>query len=232
MDRQQPQRLLIPRPEVQGVRFARAVEAAMPGCWDCVLAPVMEIRLRPIAPVATGQFLFTSANGVRAWVAAQDTRGRAFCVGPQTTAAAREAGFQATQLGATVAELGDVLSTRPKNRFLHVRGAHVRGALAQRLRQAGHEVEEVVAYDQAPIPLPAPILEDLGEGRIHVVTLFSPRSARLLMEQVASGLHHTTTLVCLSPAVAQASGAVPDRIVTATEPTRAAMLAGLAALPR
>ncbi|MEM9640623.1 MAG: uroporphyrinogen-III synthase [Pseudomonadota bacterium] len=229
MDRQQPRRILVPRPAAAGARFAQAVEQAMPERWECVLAPILEIRLRPLTHMSAGGVVFTSANGVAAWSAAQNTCGRAYCVGPQTTRAATTAGFDAREYGSTAQDLAAAMRAEPPARLVHVRGAHVRGDLAGALRAAGHQVDEVIGYDQNPVPLPTPVLTDLGSGAFSAVTLFSPRSARLLVE-AAPNLHRQTRLLCLSDAVAAATGRAPGQCIVAPQPNRAGMLSALCRL--
>lgn len=225
MNTQHRPRLLIPRPFEQGQAFARSVEDRMPGRWKCLMHPVMEIQFFDV-PVPQGEAIFTSANGVAAWVRATDRRGIAHCVGPRTTAEAATAGFVARQAGATAAELINTLAALPSNGFVHLRGAHARGNVAHRLGIAGHQVTDLVGYAQQPVALPEWVSQDLTAGGIAAVTLFSPRSARLLHRALGGGrLDPQCTLFCLSHAVASAAALFrAERVHIAVRPDGGAIL--------
>ncbi len=197
----------------------------MPGRWDCVVHPIMKIRFSDIA-IPEGDAIFTSANGVAAWVRATDRRGIAHCVGPGTTVKAAAAGFDARQAGATAAELIDTLAILPTTHFVHLRGAHARDDVAHRLQTAQHQVAGVVGYAQLPMALPDWVSQGLATGEIAAVTLFSPRSAQLLHEALGGGrLAPECALYCLSQAVAEAAGPLrTGRVLIAARPDGNAML--------
>lgn len=226
MNTQRPPRLLITRPQAQGEAFARRLDAQQPGAWEVCVAPIIEIAFLEVEMPDQGAAIFTSANGVTAWIRNSDRRGPAFCVGAATTAKARGAGFEAKTAGKTGARLAAQLSKAPPTDLVHLRGAHTTGRVAETLRAAGHRVTEVIGYQQTAAPLPNPILRDLAEGRIAAVTLFSPRSARMFAAAVAPlGLAPSCAILCLSANVAKAIPAPPTQpIRIAASPDAGAML--------
>lgn len=203
-----PPRLLIPRPEPAAARFARSVEAAYPGQWTILCAPLMEIACRKVSiPEDAGAVVFSSANGVTsARHSGARFAGPVFCVGPRTTEAARAAGFDARQLGGSLDELAKALGDENiAGPIVHLRGAHTTAALSG-LLPPEVAVIDVVAYDQPALPFPEEIRRALASGDIAAIALFSPRTARLLhSETEGKGLSRDTRLVCISPAVAKAA---------------------------
>ncbi|MBD3624639.1 MAG: uroporphyrinogen-III synthase [Rhodobacteraceae bacterium] len=224
--------LLIPRPRAQAEAFAARIARDMPSRWRCALAPLIEIRFRA-GPVDAGDadtLIFTSANGVAAYVAAGGAPGLpAVCVGEGTALAARAEGLTARVAGPDAAALIAALTTGRADgrRYLHVRGAHAAADVAGALRAAGRHANEVVLYDQAARSLPGDVIAALTDGGFAGVTLFSPRSARLLAEALSGPvLPPDCVRFCLSPAVAQAAGALgPGRIEIAADPSADSMLA-------
>ncbi|WP_233417114.1 uroporphyrinogen-III synthase [Halovulum marinum] len=227
--------LLIPRPAAQANAFAARVAAALPGRWRCVVAPLIEIRFRKVEADAddADTLVFTSANGVAAWIAAGGRRDRpAICVGAATARAARAAGLAAEVAGPDAPGLIATLTARRPGagRYLHLRGAHAAADVAGALRAAGHPAREVVIYDQTAVPLPGAVADGLTGGGFGGVTLFSPRSARLLEEALNRRPMDTAVRrFCLSPEVARAARPLGGgEIAVAAAPTAEAMLRLLA----
>ncbi|MEL8055411.1 MAG: uroporphyrinogen-III synthase [Pseudomonadota bacterium] len=89
--------------------------------------------------------VFTSANGVRAFVDRSDERAKmAWCVGPATATAARDAGFFSVQESAGDArDLAAFIAERitpDKKPLLHIANAAAKGDLRAALEHAGHKV--------------------------------------------------------------------------------------------
>lgn len=203
----------------------------MPGRWDCVTAPLIEIRFRP-GPVpldGIDRLIFTSANGVEAFTAASEHRDLpAVCVGEGTAQAAQAIGLEAWIAGPDAQGMLRTLAAEPRGpRSLHVRGAHAAADIAGQLTARGHPTAEVVLYDQVARPLPETIRRDLEVGRFGGVTLFSPRTARLLRKALEGGTLPAGSIVfCLSPAVATAaSPGLGGRVLVANTPSASGMLA-------
>ena len=226
--------LILTRTRDQSEAFARALEARLPGRYRPLIAPLLEIVPvgAPLALDGLQGLLFTSANGVAAFVARSSERGLpALCVGAMTAAAAREAGFVARSADGDVAALADLAAAthRPgQGAFLHVRGRHAAGDLAGRLAGRGIEVRAAEIYDQAARPLDPSVAALLRHGGA-TVAIFSPRSARLLADALRPGDLGGAITVALSPAAdAPLARLGPARRIVAAEPTRDGMIEALA----
>ncbi|MEO1275129.1 MAG: uroporphyrinogen-III synthase [Pseudomonadota bacterium] len=222
--------LLVPRPRAQGEAFASRLEAAVPGMWAPIIAPLIEIV--PVAAsfeLARAVPIFSSIHGVLN-AGISPSAPAALCVGEATARAAVEAGFTVRRVAPTSDDLVAATAPETPGAFLHVRGVHSRGDIAARLRGAGHDVREAVVYDQEERLIPTDVMAGLRGGRIRAAALFSPRTARLFASQIAGtpGL----TLYCLSPAVANAVSTLPTvDIRVAARPDADAMIERLRSLP-
>jgi len=211
-------KVLITRPMADAVPFAKALNGAG---YSAVIEPM--IRIRPLS-VPDPEFtqlmegvsglLFTSANGVRAFSERCKTRNlTAWCVGMGSAAAARHAGFSNIETaGGDVEMLSAHVrahSSPEAGPLLHVAGSHRAGDLSALLTQAGFEVRRVVLYQaHARSALTSQTRDALRSGHVDVLTLFSPRTARLLSElAISAGLKTELghlTVISLSQAVRDA----------------------------
>jgi uroporphyrinogen-III synthase len=207
-------RLLVTRPREDAEAFAKLLRARG---HEAVVAPVMEVHLQPGPPVALDGvqgILVTSANGVRAFAERTARRDLSvYAVGPQTSEAARTAGFRAiisadgdsAALVETVAREADPA----KGILLHAAGAETAGRLRQALQARGFRVETAVLYDAVPVTkLPANAEENLREGMLDGVLLFSPRSAKTFASLVSdaglAAFAARLTAFCISAATGAA----------------------------
>ena len=159
--------------------------------------------------------LFTSANGVRAFVRRTPRRDRpAYAVGDATARAARAAGFPSVESAqgdvyALAALVGE--RCRPGGGvLLHVAGTIVAGDLSGLLGAKGFGVRREAMYEAVPSTrLGGATAAGLAEGGIDAVLIFSPRTARSFVRLVQeAGLLdrcRTVDVLCLSPAVAEAA---------------------------
>ncbi|HUA52307.1 MAG TPA: uroporphyrinogen-III synthase [Candidatus Sulfotelmatobacter sp.] len=228
-------RALITRPLEDATPLAEALRALG---IEPVIEPLLTITLRPEAlPPLDGvhALLVTSANGVRAFVAASGRRDLpVFAVGPSTAAVARNAGFATVETAdGNVTALAALVAARAQpadGTLLHVAGSEVAGDLAGDLTARGYTVARAVLYDAAPADtLTADVLADLGAGRIDWVLLFSPRTATTFARLIdAAGRVEAltrATAICLSAAVADAVAGLPwQRVRVATQPDQASLL--------
>ncbi|MDA7427593.1 uroporphyrinogen-III synthase [Primorskyibacter aestuariivivens] len=221
--------LLLTRPKAASEAFAAEL-AQRVALGPVIMSPVLEIvglSHAPGKPDIAGVIL-TSANAVAHYRGSMS--GPAFCVGPRTTHAAREAGFDAVQAGETADALVDYLTSHiPSVPLLHLHGRHTRGDVANRLRQAGLDVQEREVYDQRPRPL-SPEAHALLDGeRPVILPLFSTRSARLVCQEVHG--HAPLWVVAMSEAVRDAAAGVEgERMIVAPRPDGAAMCAAVSGL--
>jgi uroporphyrinogen-III synthase len=234
-----PRTLLLTRPRPQSEAFAEALAERLPGRFLPVISPLLEIVPLP-APLDLADvqgLIFTSANGVEQFAARTPDRSLpAWCVGEMTAAAARHAGLAARSADGDVADLAALVAERSNpaaGDFLHLRGAHATGDLVGRLTAAGVPARAAAIYDQLPRPLTGEARTLLDRGRIDVVTLFSPRTARLFAaEALSEGWDLTRAIAVSLSAAADAgfAGTAPATRLIAVTPTREGMLATLATL--
>ncbi|MBB5517567.1 uroporphyrinogen-III synthase [Amphiplicatus metriothermophilus] len=237
--------VIVTRPEPDASRFA---DAARRAGLEPALSPAMRIVFRPGAPdlAGVGAIAFTSANGVRAFAAAAaiPPETPVFAVGPASAEAARDAGFaDVAAAGGDVAALARMIGEarqagRIAGAVLHACGSDRAGDLVAALAQAGAPARRAVLYEaRANEGLAPAAIEALEGARAGApgpwVALFSPRTARLFLDQVrAAGMEDrlaAARAACLSGAVAEAAGAARWReIAVAPAPTAETMIALMA----
>ena len=147
-------------------------------------------RIVPIEAATKAQgFIFTSTNGVAQAVRMLNApSGPAWCVGDRTADMARAAGFDAVSADGNAEDLIALLkSVVPTQPIAHIRGKHARGDIGPRLRQAGIDCEDVVAYTQDPLPLTDEAKDRIEGAEPTIIPLFSPRTTALLLDQATPG---------------------------------------------
>ena len=154
--------------------------------------------------------VFTSANGVRFFAGASPLRTPvAWCVGPSTAAAAREAGFADVREGTgDAADLAaDIMAALPPGTegILHVANEAAAGELVARLKAAGYGADFLALYETRPA-------DDL-----------SPEAEAALAAGPACVLIHSAKAAA---AFAWAAGALDRAIVIAISDAAARPLAG------
>jgi uroporphyrinogen-III synthase len=226
-------RLLVTRPEADGVRTAALLRARG---HEVVLAPLLRIVSVDfeLPDKAWSAVVMTSANAART-VARHPRREtitalEAFTVGRHTAEAARAAGFRTVHSAdGDKDDLADCLLARIGEHsapLLYLAGEERAGDLAT----SGMPVVTVVAYRAVKVERFAPaVAEALGQGALDGVLHFSARTAQAyldcaarerLLERALAPVHF-----CLSQQVAQplsAAGAAAIRI--APRPDEAAIV--------
>lgn len=213
------------RPHAQSVVLAQKI-AEMAPQTTCLISPLLEIEftgdLPPLEPFQG--LVFTSANGVRAYLAAGGPADLpAYCVGARTAGVAQAAGFGVHSADGDISGLVALLKPLA-GRFLYVRGEHVAGDLAGQI-----DVVEAVLYRQNPVPLSGEARQALAAGAVDSVVLYSPRTAALLAQELAAHAdwpRDNITPLCLSRNIAarlENAGLPPAKI--ASRPGRDEMLA-------
>jgi len=229
-------RILITRPLDDARETAAKLKALG---HEAIIAPLLEIRFHDGAEINLENvqaILATSANGVRAL--ARRTARRdvpVFAVGPQTSEAARIAGFaEIKNAGGDADALANATAqwARPDaGALFHAQGEQRAGSLANLLAARGFEIRGEVLYEAVAAPaLPQQAVDALKAGALDAVFHFSPRSARVFAEGVArAGLMHTTqrlAALCISRAAADALAPLQFReIRIAARPDQEAMFA-------
>ena len=229
--------LLLTRPQAQAQAFAAVLEARLPGRFRPVIAPLIAIAPVPAELDLDGLqgLIFTSANGVEQFAARSPERGLpAFCVGEMTAAAARAVGFATRSADGDVVALAALVERAAVpggGGFLHLRGRHAAGDLVGRLAAVGVEARAAEIYDQTPCPLPEAARRRLAEGRVEVLSFFSPRTARLFAAEARRAGWKLEGATSVSLSRAADSGldglGIGERMVTGA-PTREGMLDALA----
>ncbi len=212
-----PPLLLLTRPEPASRRFA--AQAAGLGL-SVVIAPVLRIEALPHdadALQSAQGLVFTSENAVPF---AGEGRGRpAICVGPRSAAVARAAGFDA------VAGPGDAVRLEPMLKdlgpgWLHPHGRHIARALP---------VPGIVVYDQLPAPLSAEALAALAGDVPVLLPLFSPRTGRILLAEMAA-VRAPLWVVPISDAAASGWQPLAARLMVAPTPDAEGILTAMKAI--
>ena len=226
--------LLITRPERQAARFAALCTDRFGGRIDIIASPLLRIEAlgSDVSLAGYGGVIFTSENAIAAvGPASAGTAMRAYCVGDRTAEVARAAGYDAIAAEGDADHLFDLILRRHVTPpLLHLRGEHARGALADRLTQAGIETDEAIVYRQIAQPLTDAAQAVLRGDKPVILPLFSPRSASLFRAG-AAGCAAPLRIAAFSPAVADAlGGEFGDDIAVCQSPDVNVMLDMLARL--
>jgi len=129
---------------------------------------------------------------------------------------ARAEGLHATSCGGDADQLvARMLADGVRGPCLHVRGEHALGDIAARLWAAGVETSEAVLYRQVAQPLNAAALALLNRQAPVIIPLFSPRSARLISEELRGNAPFF--VAAMSAAVAGAVRAGPVKSVSVAQ---------------
>jgi uroporphyrinogen-III synthase len=232
-------RILITRPRDDAAALAEKLKARG---HEVLVEPMLDIRfVAGVAVDLTGvqAVLFTSANGVRAFAAAEKRRDLpAFCVGDTTAVAARAAGFTTVESAAgNVDALASLVlqKLKPANgALLHAAGNAVAGDLAGQLKKDGFDVRRVVLYTADPSSGLSPVTAAALKARqIDIVVFFSARSAETFVRLVrAGGLAPSlskTVALGLSPQVNEAAIGLPWAMMeSARQPQEADVIRAIA----
>jgi len=228
-------RLLVTRPEPEATRTTERLRALG---HEPVLAPLLEtVFLNPPPPsFRPAAILLTSGNGLRGllrwpifrvWLDVP-----LLAVGDRTAEAARSAGFTEVRSadgdGDALASLAIENLDPRAGTVLYPAAVDRAGRWPDRLTAAGFTLSLVEIYRMDPVAvLPDPVANDLHQGRIDGVLLYSPRTAKTFVELVARldpqpRLDHLS-IYALSANVA--SVLTFGSVLIAEEPTDDALLA-------
>lgn len=169
------------RPEPAAREFIATLGDLIDG-MKVIYAPLIDISFTGPLPDLDGinGLIFSSKNGVAAW---KHLGGPIFetcyTVGDATRDAAAEIGFKPKSASGAAQDLVDqIIADNPTGPLLHVHGTHTRGAIAERLTQAGIKTHQAVIYDQPLLPLSPEAIQALTGEIPVIVPLFSPRTAQ------------------------------------------------------
>lgn len=231
-------RILVTRPREDAAPLARLLESRG---HQVVIESLLDIQYREAEVDLAGvqALLFTSANGVRAYLHSQTRRDfPVYAVGDATARAARSAGFAHVESAHgdvdTLAALAQERLKPEAGALMHVAGSQVAGDLSGQLEKAGFSVRRAVLYEaHAANHLSDATAQALRDGHIDGVMFFSPRTATafatLAGKQDLTRHLNKVSALCLSPAVAgKVNAAAWRRVRTAKRPDQDALLAEVA----
>lgn len=217
--------LLLTRPAAGTRAFLDSLSSDLASQISVTASPLIEITGLNAEVPAADAVIFTSTH-------APDFAGpglgrNAYCVGNATTRKARDCGWNAQEAGQNADELVATLKNSPPHQTLiHLGGVHTRGAIAERLSEAGIITHHVALYDQTLKTLSKQATDLLDGPAPVLVPLFSARTAGQFARQARG--HAPLHIVALSPAVAEQVSRIPHKTLTVCEnPTACAMVNAL-----
>ncbi|MEQ3624148.1 MAG: uroporphyrinogen-III synthase [Celeribacter sp.] len=213
--------MLISRPADRARRFLSALPPDALARVTPLIAPVMRIIPSPARPLPPDVDLIITSEA--ALPAAGPAPRGVWCVGTQTAQLVRAAGHTLRGTAPNAAALLElILKSHPTVPLLHLSGRHHRGALVEKLVEAGLTATRRVVYDQQPCDLPDTARAVIATTPRLIVPLFSPRSAVLLMAQLPER-HGVTEIIAFSPEVRAAWTGPADWQLILPVPTADAM---------
>jgi uroporphyrinogen-III synthase len=181
---------------------------------EVTLVPLMTIKPRADVQIpnrAWAVAVATSANAIRALPKGHDIHSlRMLTVGPQSLAAAKQAGFaRAEAHGGDVKGIAQFIFanfTPDLGPILYLSGAETTGDLHGALAANGFECVRVILYDAVPAIALGPAVAALKSDSPPGVLLYSPKSARIWLDLVTREAllpaAAKATYICLSANVA------------------------------
>jgi uroporphyrinogen-III synthase len=230
-------RILVTRPEPGASETARKLQALG---FEPITMPLTEIRPLPVyaymIPAAFDAVAVTSASAVRhasPELMARLAKRQCFAVGGRTAQAARDAGFSDVVVadggaGSLVHVVTDALPRQA--RLAYLCGRVRRPEFEAMLAASGVTVVPVEVYDTVDLTPPSDVaLRLIGAGEVDAALAYSATGARALAKLIAqpgfADAFRNTRLLCLSPRIAQALGAVSrDKIFVSPEPCEEALI--------
>ncbi len=233
--RHEPAIILLTRAKAQNTGFSAQLRARIGNAARIVEAPLTLIQPinATIDLTGVGAVAFTSANGVSEFAKREKTRDSAcFCVGARSADAARAVGFAARAAAGDVADLAQLIAREydaANGVVLHVRGRHAAGDLVGALNARSMPALSVIIYEQCVVPVDDGIYKDIGSNLPLFVPLFSPRSAKIFLDQFGELQFQDAVAICISSNVAKELGdGVFGSVVVAQRPDAASMLDAIA----
>jgi len=230
-----PIRVLVTRPEPGATMTARKLRSMG---FEPVKLPLQEIR--PIAPRGAlpggiAAVAITSANAIRCAPPALISALAGlpcFTVGKATAAAAREAGFADIRQGEgdAVRLARSLVQSHPDGTIVYLTGRVRLPDFEKTLTEGGFAAFAVETYDTVSVDRPAERLTAAVAGRsLDYALIYSANAGRSLAEAIDTpeikALFDKTTLVCISPRVAELfGGRQRGKILVAGEPTETSLL--------
>ncbi len=199
--------IILTRPQESAEKTAQRFRDAGAASDQIVIAPLLRIitTASSLGPVAGETVIFTSENGVRA-IAPPRRETTAWCVGPNTAAAARDRGFHVEIAGGNADSLiAELERKRPSGKLVWFRGNHVAVDITARLRDLDMEVRSETVYQQDSLHLTREATERLRSSPC-ILPVYSPRTAEVLTREAHELPDHGHIICCLGDRVRKACG--------------------------
>jgi len=189
-------RILVTRPEADCEDMKQALTASG---HEVLISPLLEIELQPVPAIdATdlAALVITSQNALRALAASPQlselTNVPLFAVGPRTAQVAQGMGFsQIIEGPGTGWELAEIISgceLSKGGRIVHLAGDKLAFDMQGALSALGYRAETIGCYRSVPARKFTSEAETaIRQGRIDIVTLLSPRTAKTFVALIKSG---------------------------------------------
>ena len=206
-----------------------------------IAAPMLHLKALDVpTPDLSGihNLVFTSANGVHHFVAAnggiteQVADLTVWCVGPATTEAAHEAGFQRIVAGdGNADDLAAQILSAPETAggFLHVANSAAAGNLVRTLQAAGRDARFMALYETVPATaLPDAARAALRSDRTAWVLIHSAKAAQAfaaLTGDLSPGMYGIVAMSGAAAAPLDGRGALG--VVIAERPNEDALMAAV-----
>lgn len=229
-------RVLLTRPEPDSTALGRALTDMG---IESINAPLLEIIFEDGADLnlqGVQALLFTSANGVRAFVKRSNARDiLAMAVGDATARELGTLGFKNVESASgdvdTLAALVIQRLQSNDGELLHIAGSRVAGDLEGMLSKAGFKYSRSVLYRaETPDVLPTNAINAIEQQSLDGVLFYSPRTAKTFANLVTkAGVNKKLggiTAYCLSSRVSdQIAGLSWREIKVANAPEQSSLLA-------
>ena len=205
---------------------------------NAIKSPVLRLapdKSVPIPPTETlSGLIFTSANGVRTFAARAEVRSLpAWCVGPATATAARDAGFgKVYESAGNAVDLAAFIQDRtpPSDKaLLHVANSAAKGDLKRALVAGGYNVKFCPLYAMQPAhALSTEAQEAISQRRQSIVLIHSAKGAEAFARLVQGDSAGHLTAIAISKTASQPLNTLPiERVFIAEAPHEDGLIAAL-----
>ncbi|KCZ91598.1 uroporphyrinogen-III synthase [Hyphomonas johnsonii] len=203
-----------------------------------IVSPALVVESLPDAPLdmdGIDHLIFTSANGVRAFLARRAVGAETvWCVGDATAAAARQGGGKDVREGdGNAIALARLIIAAPEARtggLLHVANDTPAGDLVAQLKAAGLDARFAALYRTVPVPaLSAAATAALASGPAAVLVHSAKGAAAFRAAVAAAGLDLSGAVIAAisNAAAGPLAGCGAKAIIAAAHPSEAALMAAL-----
>ncbi len=215
--------LVLTRPALSASQMLTQIETDLGYKVPVVLSPILNIVPTGDWPDLSGidVVIVTSVHAIQGSLQGK----RVFCVGTRTAEAVTQAGGEVRHCALDAAALLAWMDTQPDlGVVLYLRGSHVATDFPAALSHRSVNARSAQTYRQEDLPLTNAARHVLEGERPAILPLFSPRSARLVGQAVAT-IGPDVHVIAISDAVAEVwRSETGGSSEVATEPTGSEMV--------